>query len=86
VFWQARTVIPVFQPKQGGAEFSCNSAKEHGALRAGFANIRSFNRLTFMKQMPSSRGLFAQLRACHVFKNHKVAGVKTSWEYFPGGT
>jgi hypothetical protein len=37
----------------GGAEISYNSAKEHGASDAGFASIRLFNRLAFMKLLLS---------------------------------
>jgi hypothetical protein len=59
-----------------GAEISYNSAKEHGAARAGFDNIRPFNRLTFMKLLLSLHGFFDQFCACLALENHGATGNK----------
>jgi hypothetical protein len=61
----------------GRAEISYNSAKEHGAARAGFVNIRLFNRLTFMKLLLSLHGFFDQFCACLALENHGATGIKT---------
>jgi hypothetical protein len=51
--------------------------KQHGAARAGFANIRPFNRLTSMKLLLSLHGFFDQFCACLALENHGATGNKT---------
>ena len=56
----------IFSPHPGGAEFSCNSAKDNGAARAGFAMIRPFNRLMSMSEPNAAvmQSFFKALRMC----------------------
>jgi len=70
-----------------GAEFSCNSAKEHGALCNGFVSIHPFSPFKHMKQLLSSCGRFTQLRS-RLFNAHHEAvesvGIKTPEQIISG--
>lgn len=84
MFWHGPNCGFSFSILAGHAEFSNNSAKEHGALQAGFDNIQPFNRFMIMKLLPLPRGHFDRLRMCPVLKSHAVAGYATARNNFPG--